>query len=71
MLIILKQTIREAVNKIFIEQNSSEPKVKVFVPMCETVEVSKCEKCGKVITELNELINSGRNISVGYMQKGY
>jgi len=44
------------VNKIFIEQNSPEPKVKVFIPMYEPLEVSKCKKCGKVIAEPKELI---------------
>jgi len=36
------------VNKIFLEQPSSEPKVKVMVPMYEPLETSKCEKCGKI-----------------------
>jgi len=44
------------VNKIFIEQNSPEPKVKVFIPMYEPLEVSKCKKSGKVIAEPKELI---------------
>ena len=47
---------RVKVNKIFIEQPSSEPKVKVLVPMYEPLEVAKCEKCGKVIAEPKELI---------------
>jgi len=33
--------------KIFIEQNSPEPKVEVFIPIFEPLEVVKCEKCGK------------------------
>jgi len=37
------------VNKIFIEQSSSEPKVKVLIPMYEPLEVAECKKCGKVI----------------------
>ena len=44
------------VNKIFIEQTSPEPKVKVFIPMYEPLEVTKCEKCGKIIAEPKELI---------------
>jgi hypothetical protein len=44
------------VNKIFIEQPSSEPKVRVMIPMYEPLEVSKCEKCGKVMAEPKELI---------------
>jgi len=47
---------RVPVNKIFIEQPSIEPKVKVLIPMYEPSQVSKCEKCGKVIAEPKELI---------------
>jgi len=47
---------RVSVNKVFVEQNSPEPKVKVFILMYEPLEVSKCEKCGKVIAEPLELI---------------
>ena len=35
---------RVPVNKIFIEQNSPEPEVKVFVLMYEPLEVTKCKK---------------------------
>jgi len=49
-------------NKIFIEQPSSEPKVRVMIPMYEPLEVAKCEECGKVIAEPKELIRiSGAN----------
>ena len=34
---------RALVNKIFIEQNSPEPKVKVLIPMYEPLEVTKCK----------------------------
>jgi len=44
------------VNKIFIEQPSPEPKVKVMIPMYEPLKISKCKKCGKVIAEPKELI---------------
>jgi hypothetical protein len=44
------------VNKIFIEQPSPEPKVRVVIPMYESLQVSKCEKCGRVIAEPKELI---------------
>ena len=47
---------RVPVNKIFIEQPSSEPKVKVLIPMYEPLEVVKCKKCGKIIAEPKELI---------------
>ena len=47
---------RVSVNKIFMKRPSPEPKVKVFIPMYEPLEVTKCEKCGKVIAEPKELI---------------
>jgi len=47
---------RIPVNKIFIEQPSSEPKVSVLIPMYEPLEVVKCKKCGKVIAEPKELL---------------
>ncbi len=50
---------RVPVNKIFIEQNGPEPKVKVLIPMYEPLEVTKCKKCGKVIAEPKELIRIG------------
>ena len=31
--------------------------VKVFIPLCEPLEVTKCEKCGKIIAEQKELID--------------
>ena len=44
------------VNKIFIEQsNPVEPKVKVMIPMYQPLEVSRCKRCEKVITEPKEL----------------
>ena len=57
---------RVPVNKIFIKQNTLEPKVKVMIPMYEPLEVSKCEKCGKIIAEPKELIRidkSGENLN--------
>ena len=47
---------RVPVNKLFIEQPSPEPKVKVIVPMYEPLQMSRCKKCGKVIAEPKELI---------------
>jgi len=44
------------VNKIFIEQPSPEPKVKVLITMYEPLRVSRCKRCGKVIAEPKELI---------------
>ena len=40
---------RISVNKIFVEPDSPEPKVKVLIPMYEPLEVSKCKKYGNVI----------------------
>jgi len=47
---------RVPVNKVFIEPDSPEPKVRVMIPMYEPLQTSKCEKCGKVIAETKELI---------------
>jgi len=44
------------VNKIFVEQSTSEPKVTAYIPMYEPLQVVKCKKCGKVIAEPKELI---------------
>jgi len=44
------------VNKIFVEQNTPEHKVKAFIPMYEPLEVSRCEKCGYTIAEPKVLI---------------
>ena len=47
---------RVQVNKVMVEQSSAEAKVKVFIPMYEPLQVSKCEKCGKIIAQRKELI---------------
>ena len=47
---------RVPVNKIFIEQPTSEPKVKAYIPMYEPFKTTRCSKYGKVITKLKELI---------------
>jgi len=44
------------VNKLFIEQPTSAPKVKAYIPMYELLKTEKCKKCGKVIAEPKELI---------------
>jgi hypothetical protein len=46
----------ESIKRIFIEQPSSNPKVKVLIPMYEPLKVVKCKKCGKVTAEPKELI---------------
>ena len=38
---------RVLVNKIFLEQTSPEPKVKLLIPMYKPLQISKCKKCGK------------------------
>ena len=52
---------RVPVNKIFVEPDSPEPKVKVMIPMYEPLEVSKCKKCSKIIAETKELIRIQKN----------
>ena len=47
---------RVPAKKIFIGQNTPEPKAKAYIPMYKPLEVSKCKKCGKVIAEPKELI---------------
>jgi len=54
---------RVSVNKIFIEQETSEPKVKVYIPMYEPLEVAKCKKCGKIIVEEKELIRISGSVN--------
>jgi len=44
------------VDKLFIEQPSSEPKVKVLIPMYEPLKTETCKKCGKHIAEPKGLI---------------
>jgi len=47
---------RVPANKIFIEQNSSEPKVKVLIPMYKPLEVVKCRNAEKLWRNPNEQI---------------
>jgi len=47
---------RVPVNKIFVEQDTQEPKVKAYIPMYNPLENVECKKCGKKIAETNELI---------------
>ena len=37
--------------------------VKAYIPMYEPLQVSKCEKCGKVIAEPEELVGIREKIS--------
>jgi len=45
--------VLENINLSFVD---SKPKAKVFIPMYEPSEVTKCKKCGKVIAEPKELV---------------
>ena len=56
MLMKLDQLYVILANKIFIEQNSPEPKDKVFIPVYEPLEVTKCKKRNKIVVEPRELI---------------
>jgi uncharacterized Zn finger protein len=55
---------RVPVSKVLVEQDSPEPKVKVFIPMYLPLQVSKCEKCGEVIAQSKELIKIVKSGSV-------
>jgi RNase P subunit RPR2 len=43
-------------NKLFIEQETSEPKVKAFIPMYKPLKVETCKKCKSIIAKPKELI---------------
>jgi len=47
---------RVSVNKMFLEQPSQDPKVKIFIPVYEPLKTTKCKKCGKTIAEPKTLI---------------
>jgi hypothetical protein len=47
---------RIEVNKLFIEQETSEPKVKAYMPMYEPLKVETCKKCKSVLANPKELI---------------
>jgi len=51
---------RVPVNKIFIEQETSEPKVKAYIPMYEPLKTETCKKCRAVIAEPKTLIRITR-----------
>jgi hypothetical protein len=52
---------RFSVNKIFVEQSTSEPKVKAYIPFYEPLEVVKCMKCDQIIAEPKVLIRIRRS----------
>ena len=49
---------RFEVEKVFSEQVTSELKVKAFIPMYLPSKTETCSKCGHVIAEEKELIES-------------
>jgi hypothetical protein len=56
---------RFEVNKLFVEQPTSEPKVRAFIKTYEPLKVEKCKKYGKLIAEPKESISiriSGTNL---------
>jgi len=56
---------RIEVDKLFIEQPSSEPKVRVLIPFYKPLKVETCKKCKTVIAEPKELIR----IQIGETQR--
>jgi hypothetical protein len=42
--------------KLFFEQETSEPKVKAYIPIYKPLKPETCKKCGNVIAEPKELI---------------
>jgi uncharacterized Zn finger protein len=56
---------RVPVSKVLVEQDSPEPKVKVFIPTYLPLQASKCEKCGEVIAQPKELIKIVKNAELG------
>jgi len=58
---------RVPVNKVLVEQDSPEPKVKVFIPTYLPLQVSKCDKCGEVIAQPKELIKIVKSGSGKYL----
>jgi len=47
---------RIEVNKLFIQQETNESKVRVFIPYYEPLKTETCKKCKSVIVEPKELI---------------
>jgi len=47
---------RIEVNKIYVEQPSSEPKVRVLIPFYKPLKIERCSKCNKIIAQPKELI---------------
>jgi len=43
-------------NKLFIEQETKEPKVKAYIPLYKPLKTETCKRCGQIIAEPKELI---------------
>ena len=43
-------------NKLLIEQETSEHGIKAFIPMYEVLKVETCKKCKNIIAQPKELI---------------
>lgn len=56
-------------DKLFIEQETSEPKVRAYIPMYKPLKTETCENCGQIIAKPKELIRimktriSAKNLS--------
>jgi hypothetical protein len=49
---------------MFNEQPSPEPAIKALIPMYNRLQVSNCQKCGRVIAEPGELIRIMRDLKI-------
>jgi RNase P subunit RPR2 len=47
---------RFEVEKVFLEQETTEPKVRAFIQMYMPLKPETCKKCGKLIAQSKELI---------------
>jgi hypothetical protein len=48
---------RFEVNKLFVEQETPEPKVKAYIPMYEPFKTETCKKCGQVIAQPKDFLS--------------
>lgn len=53
---------RIRVDKIFVEQPSSEPKVRVMIPHYNPLKIERCSKCNKIIAQPNDLIRIEKKV---------
>ena len=52
---------RIEVNKLFIERETSEPKIKAYIPMYKPLKTEACKKCKNIIAEPKELIRIAKH----------